>query len=50
MKDEEIIEWLEGLAEVGRKIDYILHEDDVEMLEEAAKLIKNLKCELERIK
>ena len=48
MKDEEIIEWLEGLAEVGRKIDYTLHEDDVEMLEEAANLIKTLKMNKEK--
>ena len=48
MKDEEIIEWLEGLSEVGRKIDYTLHEDDVEMLEEAANLIKTLKMNKEK--
>lgn len=48
MKDEIIIEWLEGLAQAGRKIDYILHEDDVEMLEEAANLIKTLKMNKEK--
>lgn len=50
MKDETIIEWLGGLAESGKKIDYTLHEDDVEMLEEAVKRMKVLKSQLEGIK
>jgi hypothetical protein len=33
MTNGEAIEWLEGISEAGKKIDYTLNEDDIEVID-----------------
>lgn len=40
MTKGEAIEWLGGISEAGKKIDYTLNEDDIEAIDTVLRLIK----------
>lgn len=40
MTNGEAIEWLEGISEAGKKIDYTLNEDDIEAIDKAVRVVK----------
>lgn len=40
MTKGEAIEWLEGISEEGKKIDYTLNEDDIEAIDKAVRVVK----------
>lgn len=40
MTKGEAIEWLEGISEAGKKIDYTLNEDDIEAIDKAVRVVK----------
>lgn len=40
MTKGEAIEWLGGISEAGKKIDYTLNEDDIEAIDKAVRVVK----------
>lgn len=40
MTNGEAIEWLGGISEAGKKIDYTLNEDDIEAIDKAVRVVK----------